>query len=193
MALAPLATTADLSALGVDTTDATLVASLLASVSADVREAAGAAISSTTSTVVIQGSREQWLALPGGPIVSVASVKIDDAAVADFRLVEGRLWRSSGWQGSRAPSLVEVAYTHGYDPVPADIVRLVCMLVSAGIHAAKDGFGSTRGVSSERVDDYQISFTRGDDEVVDPTEIPPRTRQTLRDRFGGSAHVTGSY
>ena len=52
---------------------------------------------------------------------------------------------------------------------------------------------SLTGVSSERVDDYQISFTRGDDEVVDPTEIPPRTRQMLRDRFGGSAHVTGSY
>lgn len=193
MALAPLATTADLSALGVDITDDTLVASLLASVSADVRKAAGVPISRVTSTVELAGSREQWLPLPGVPVVSVASASLEGSVVTDFRLIDGRLWRAGGWQATRAPSLVEVTFTHGYDPVPEEIVRLVCMLVSAGMHAAKEGFGSRRGVSSERIDDYQVSFTRGEDEVVDPTEIPQRTRDRLRQEFGGGVAVTGAY
>lgn len=193
MAPEPLATVADLSALGIDTTDTALVGSLLASVSAAVREAAGVMISRATSTIRLEGTREQWLALPGAPVVAVTAVELDGTAVNDHRVVGGRLWRPGGWQSTYAPSEVRVTLTHGYDPVPADIVKMVCTFVAAGVHEVTEGIGSNRGKSSERADDYQISFTRGEDEIVDMTELPQRTKDALRARFSGAVAVTGTY
>lgn len=187
----PLATTADLEALNIDTSSQTLVESLLESVSYAVREAAGAPISLTTSTVTTGGTREEYMTLPGGPLREVASVTVDGKPVTDWRLLDGRLWRPYGWGGAHVP--VEVTYTHGYDPVPADIVRMVCMFVSAGLHAAEDGFGVNRGKSYERGDDYQVGYLQGEAEIVDAAEIPERTRRMLRDRFGPGAYVTRGY
>src|SRR5690625_7223461 len=85
------------------------------------------------------------MALPGGPLREVASVTVDGKPVTDWRLLDGRLWRPYGWGGAHVP--IEGTYTHGYDPVPADIVRMVCMFVSAGLHAAEDGFGEIGSAS----------------------------------------------
>lgn len=193
MALEPLATVADLSARGITITPELTATTLLASVSAAVREAAGVPISQTVSDVTLMGSREQWLPLPFSPVTTVADVSISGVAVTDFLLADGRLWRSNGWQAAYPPSLVTLTVTHGYAVVPADIVTLVCAFVAAGAHAINEGVATNRGVSSERVDDYQISFTRGEDEVVDMTELPERTRAMLRRRFSPGAEVTGSF
>ena len=193
MAPEPLATVADLTALGIDTTNTALVGSLLASVSAAVRDAAGVLISRATSTITIEGTREQWLPLPGNPVLSVTGVELDGTTVTDHKLIGGRLWRPRGWQSTYAPSEVRLTLVHGYDPVPADIVKMVCTFVAAGIHEATEGIGANRGKSSERADDYQISFTRGEDEVVDMTELPQRTKDALRARFSGAVAVTGTY
>src|ERR1044072_4421586 len=106
MALDPLATTADLPA-SVDTSDAALVAQMLAAASAEVREAAGCAISEQTSTITIGGTSSRWLTLPGGPVTDVASVEVDGEAVTDWKLVDGRLWRACGWDGCE-PTQLEV-------------------------------------------------------------------------------------
>lgn len=192
MAHDPLATVADLTAYNVDTTNAALANKLLASVSEAVREAAGTPISKVTSTVVLTGSPERWLALPGGPVRSVASVVIDGDAVTDWRLRDGRLWRRCGWQGWCEPSEVEVTYDHGLDEVPADIVRLVCVYVAAGINQAGDGYDS-RNKAYERIDDWQVGFLQGGEEVVDHSELTDRTKADLAARFGGGAYVTGDY
>lgn len=194
MALDPLATAADLTALGVDTTDGVRVASLLASVSAAVRDAAGCTITSVTATVGgLQGSREQWFDIPGWAIRSVDEVLLNGVEVTDYRFIGGKLWRQSGWQPGRAPSEVEITYTQGLDNAPADIVKLVCTLVAAGLHEASEGMGETRGLTSTRVDDYAESYARGEDEVVDLTELPERTKESLAKRFGGGVAVIGTY
>lgn len=193
MALAPLATVDDMGTYcpGVDTSNTALVNGLLASVSAAVREAAGVTISSTTSTVTVTGSTDRWLRLPGGPVTAVSAVEIDGVAVTDYKLRDGMLWRASGWSGPCEPADIDVTYTQGYDPVPADIVRLVCLLTAAGITQDADGYG-TRGMAYTSVDDYREGYRQGEDEVVDHTELPERTRADLAARFGGGAFVTGS-
>ena len=193
MALDPLATVADLSAYNVDTTNATLVDRLLGAVSEAVREAAGTPISAVTSTVTLTGSQERWLALPGGPVTAVTSVSLDDEVLTDWRLRDGRLWRRCGWQSDCGPSDVEVTYSHGLATVPADVVRLVCMYVAAGVaQSSGDSYGD-RNKAYERIDDWQVGFRQGGDEVVDHTELTERTKADLAARFGGGAYVTGDY
>ena len=195
MALAPLATVDDLEALGVDvgSGDTGVADALLDSVSAAVRDAAGSVIAPpVTSTVTLPGVADAWLSLPLTPVTSVSAVKVDGEVVTDYRHVGSRLWRRSGWLNGCAPTLVEVTCTHGLPEAPADIVKLVCTLVAAGLIESDEGLGANRGVSGEGVDDYRVSFTRGEDEVVDKTELPERTRRMLARRFGGGAHVTRS-
>ena len=130
MALAPLASVADLEARGlaVDASEAAVVNVYLGVASAAVREAAGSAITRTTSTLTLEGGPGQRMTLPGPPIVSVDAVTVDGRTVSGWRLVSGRLWRAAGWSG-REPSEVEVTYTHGLVDVPDDIVDLVLSLI----------------------------------------------------------------
>lgn len=190
MALGNLATTADLAAVGVDTSSADAIDALLASASAAVREAAGCSITATTGTITLDGGTDRHVALPGWAIRSVDAVLWDGNAVTDFRLRGGKLFRAYGWGDDFDPPELTVTYTQGLDECPADIVNLVCSLVAAGLSRVGEGYDPKRGVSSERIDDYQRSFTRGEDEVVAPMELPPATRQWLASRFGKSAVVT---
>jgi hypothetical protein len=192
--MGPLATPEDVAKLGVDTSDTELVAFLLDSVSSAVRDAAGGPITSMTSTVTYPGTREQFLPLVGSPIRSVDRVVLDgrDLPDDDWLLRDTRLWRAQGWIGQHKN--VDVTYTFGLDTVPADIVKLVATLVAAGINEAADGVASKRNLAYMRIDDYQEGYLQGDNEVVDLTEIPQRTKDALRKRFSaGAAYVTGSY
>lgn len=194
MALEPLATLADLTELGIAITPAPLVDSLLTSVSAEIREAAGVMIGpKSTSTIKLTGGRERYLAIPATPVRSVSLVLLDGAAVSDWRLTDGRLWRACGWASDEGPSEVTVTLEHGLDEVPADIVRLACMLVAAGLAASTDGFEGHRGKQYTSIDDYREGYLSGAEEVVDPAEIPDRTRAMLRRRFGGGVYETGTY
>ena len=190
--LGNLAGTADLEARGLPSDPASLAGELLASVSAAVREAAGAPISRVTVDLTLTGTREQFLPLHVTPIVLVEAVAIEGRAVADWKLRDGRLWRPGGWGGQHQD--VTATVTYGYEPVPADIVGLVCSFVGAGLIAhAEGGLVRDRGISYERIDDYQYGLRSGDDEIVDVTELPQRVKDSLRARFSGQAHVIGTY
>lgn len=192
MPLEPLATLADLQARNIDAAEP-LASTMLAAASAEVREAAGSPISRTTSTVALTGWwHEQYLRLPGPPIVSVDTVAIDGVEVNDWRLDGDRLWRAAGWGRDYGPSTVTVTYTHGYTEVPADIVDLVCSLAGAGIAAAAEGYASRAGVVTERIDDYSVTYAQGAEAVATAMDLPERTRARLRARFGGSAGVVVS-
>lgn len=192
MALAPLATPADLEARNIDATEP-LASAMLAAASAEVRAAAGSPISQTTSTVRLTGWwYDQFLKLPGPPVVSVDKVEIDGDEVDDWRLSRDRLWRASGWGCDYGPSEVVVTYTHGFTAVPADIVDLVCSLAGAGIAAAQEGYASHAGVVTERIDDYSVTYAQGAEAVATVMELPERTRNRLRARFGGSARLVRS-
>lgn len=216
MALAPLATAADLAARGIPTDNPALVAAALAAASASVREAAGCPISQVTSTVTLWTEPSQRLDLPSRPVIGVASVDLDGTRLTvgrDYVVRGNALWRirhhrGLGWSASAvhqqgrlgckwhadgdAPSEVVVTFTHGLVEVPGDIVDLVCSLVAAGTAASVTGYDPNRNLAYERVDDYQRGFRQGDDEVVNPMLLPERTRAWLRRRFGSGVAVAGA-
>lgn len=195
MAAPPLATAADLDARGISYTPAQADA-FLAAASEAVRDAAGYVISRTVSTVTFEAPSGPWLPL-SWPVVSVASVSVDGTVVDDWRLVDGRLWRQVGWRADRhEPSVVSVTLTHGYDPVPADIVDLVCAMVGSAVAASADGYQSTSGLQSRtrQVDDYRETDTyeTGAAGVSGRMELPAPTRDWLRRRFSGAVFTTGA-
>jgi len=187
VALAPLATAADLSARQYDVTNTTRVTAALAAASASVRDAAGCSISQETSTITLWGGDSRTLDLPGGPITDVSSVSSSDIDVTGWRLADGSLWLARGW-GACEPVAVTVTYTHGYPTVPEDIVDLVCEL--AGASMLSDGDPHDHRIVSEAIDDSRTGWSS--DGPVSVLELPERTRLLLRQRFGGGVYVTGS-
>lgn len=196
MALEPLATVADLVDLGIDTSNTALANFLLDSVSAEVRDAAGVPITLTTSTVEIATEASRRIELPARPVRSVESVQLDGEPLtegSDYVLRSGCLWRVDGCAWHRygtVPGLLTVEFTHGYDEAPADVVRMVCMYVAAGINAAADKFAGHRGLQYVSIDDYREGYLSGTDEVVDPASLTERTKRDLRARFGTFAGPT---
>ncbi len=190
--LEPLASKKDLEARGLPAEPENLLKVLLESVSAAVREAAGVPISAVSTTLTLAGTREQFLQLPVGPVVTVDSVTIEGVPVTGWKLRDGRLWRAAGWAGQSRD--VEVTLTYGYQTVPADIVQLVCSFVGAGMISAQDGdLVRDRGLAYTSIDDFREGYRTGDSEIVDVTELPDRVKNSLRARFSGGAHVTGGY
>lgn len=188
MALPDLATTADLTARGMDATDAD---AFLASASAAIRDAAGVPITRGTFTVKLTGFPDRPLRLPAQPIVSVDSVEIDGTAVTDWKLVSGRLWRRCGWARCHdEPSTITVTQTCGLTEVPADIVDLACSLVGLARKMAASGEYASRGdLVGVRIDDYGENYSQAIRQLAGPLELPDGTRARLRARFGGGATV----
>lgn len=187
MALAPLASTADLEARGIDTTNATRVTALLNAASAAVRAAAGSPITATTATISLPTPEGRRLVLPA-PVRSVSSVEIDGQPITDYRKSGNSLWRDGWGAPCELPGEVVVTLTFGLAEAPADVVDLVCNLVGAGLAHADAGYESRSGVvnTSERIDDYDrsVSYAQGGDATATPMEIPEGTRRSLRRRFG---------
>src|SRR5690625_3818417 len=102
----PLATVDDLEGRGITVEPQVLAESLLASVSAAVRDAAGSPISLEESTITLSGTPSQWLPLSVYAPRDPSAVTIDDVEVTDFKLIDSRLWRSGGWVIRSEPSLV---------------------------------------------------------------------------------------
>lgn len=200
--MASLATIADLTARGivVDPSETAIVQEYLDEASAIVRDAAGCLISKTTGTIKLQGDTDRWLRLPGPPVESVSAVTIDDVAVTDFKVRGDSLWRECGWQRvgwhcSLIPSEIAVTYTHGYDPVPDDIIGLVCRLAAQALVAYRNAGGDgataigTRPAQSERIGDYSITYSGGSTNEAAGTgtmALNDWQREKLAARFGAS-------
>lgn len=194
MALTPLAGIEDLSkrGLAVEPQETAITEVYLDVASTAVREAAGTPISTTTSTVTVEGEAGQWLRLPGAPVSSVATVKLDGVTVTDWRLRSGMLWRAAGWTGCDGPSEVEVTYTHGLPSVPADIIDLVCRMAAAALvsyRAQEDGSGLAAGktVTSERLGDWAVTYAT--DGRITEMELSTSWTERLAARFGGGAYL----
>lgn len=169
MSFPPLATTADLTTYlnGRQLSDAqTALAQLLLNAVSEVirgRDVTGQILSRATTTVeLLVDPSEPWITLPQQPVVSVAAVKVGDQPVidSDYRRVGGRLFRYCGWYSASTtttvvpridPPTVEVTYTHGYDPVPADVVTAACMWVDTAM-------GGSVPVRSKQIGDYSVSY-----------------------------------
>lgn len=203
MALAPLATTADLDARGI-VSNFDQAEKFLEIASAVVRNAAGTPISEVTSTVTLDGyHNEPWLRLPGSPVTAVESVTVDGVEVDDWRHAGERVWRwqgwaSGGWPGR--PSTVSVTYTHGLSTVPEEIVDLVCAMVAAAKSALDtddEGLGlavDNGRVQSVTIDSFTETYSTSGDavEAITQMTLPARTRAWLANQFGNGVSTVTS-
>lgn len=186
MALASLATSADLTARGIDVTNAARITLALTVASAAIRDAAGAAIGALSSTVTVPAPKGRLLSLPG-PITEIVSVSIDGTAVTNFETLPNGIYRHCGWGSQPVPVTVE--YDHGLAAVPVDIVDLTCQLAIAWLNHTAEGGGSTAGLESVKLDDAAESYTAEAAGQISPVYIPKVTRDWLAARFGGGVYV----
>ena len=189
-----LATLQDLRKYGIDVPDNTVALSLLDSVSAAVRDAAGCPITMGEWTVDLPGEQSRKLDLPCRAVRAVSKVLVDGRPIEDWRLFGSSLYRAEPWSPfGGIPSTVTVTFQGGWDPVPEDIVRLVCSYVAAGLHQLADGGpGAHSGIAYERLDDAQVGYTH-DGTQIDATELPEATRRSLRNRFGANVSSIGVF
>jgi hypothetical protein len=194
MSLPDLATTADLSARGVEPDDDDIAEVFLAVASSVVRAAAQSPVVETTSTVTLWGlDGDRYLDLPGKPVTDVSAVSVDGAALTDgaYKLIQGRLWRLCGWGHASCPAEVVVTMTHGYLTAPEWVVQIVCDLAIAGIKAAPNGARDPR-IFVESLGPYSVTYSQAGALVATAMELPTATRQALRKAFGGGAALVAA-
>jgi hypothetical protein len=79
---------------------------------------------------------------------------------------------------------VTLTMTHGLDPVPADIVDLVCRMAAQALLAFRGGDPAPRQVSSERIGDYSVTYADTESGVMSLTTYQANK---LAARFGNGA------
>lgn len=197
MALTPLATAAQLATrLGVPAytgLELAQVTELLSDASDEIRSICGAPINRLTSTVTFYADRAGRIEIPAFPVVSVGSVEVNGQALASsaYRVRSRALYLPVCKDDE-----VTLTFTHGWDPIPGELVKWTCVLAAAaraGV-TATDSLGLTAGVGqrSESIDDYQISVSgpeaSGGDAATGLT-LPPRICDRLRAAYGGSGLI----
>lgn len=188
--LPALATTSDLTARGITIPAGMDDATLLDAASQEVREAAGCPILEATSTVTFVVEDRCQFDLPGSPVTAVSSVTVDSVAVTGWELFGATVTMPDGWTHC-LPKLVTVTYTHGLPEVPADIVDLVCGMVSIAANTGETYGDDTVG-SSVKLGEYSESRTRAPGTASpSPMTLPDAVRNRLRARFGTSAVMVG--
>lgn len=179
----------------VDESETAMVNELIGSASSAITSAAGTGILSATSTVEVLGLEEQLLNLPGTPIRRVEEILADGDLIHpdSYRVTGNGIYRAQGWACGRNLPLLRVTYFHGFDEVPKDIQTLCASMVIAGLIAAREGGWDLQNgrTSSIGIDDYREGYaTSGEGiEQVTPMDLPKRTRDALRQRFGGAVAV----
>jgi hypothetical protein len=170
------------------------VEALLLDASSEMRSIIGSPVTRLTSTLTLWPDRPGRVELPVVPVISIASVAVSGVELATtewtLRYRTLRLPTSAGKEDE-----VTVTLTHGWDPIPDDIVKWTCVLAAAAKAAADDGtLGMTAGVvsGSEAIDDYQHSWqgpeASGGDGAAGMT-LPPRIADRLRATYGGSGLI----
>lgn len=121
--------------------------------------------------------------LPQRPVVDVTAVSIDGTATTDW-WQEGNdlLLRSWSWAqppAANRPPQVEVTYTHGWHPIPGDIVAIV-------LQAANRVIVNPSGIRSETVGGISTTYlipATGENLGV----LLSRTEQRVLDRYRRTA------
>lgn len=152
--MAALATAADATRFGY-TLPAGQEDELLDRASVRLRRAAGQQISETTSTVRLRVDGGV-VTLPGPPVSAVTSV----ARLAEDGGTTLTGWRWDGYDRITCiPSCydVNVTYSHGFSPIPDELLELVCS-VAARLGSAPTSGGMEAGVRSESIDDYSVTY-----------------------------------
>lgn len=199
-----LATTEDLRiALQLATIDTTVAGMLIECATAVVQEAAGQRIVQVVDDVqTLLGTTDSWLDLPQIPVTAVSSVVREGTTLTltdDYKRFGNRLWSRSGWQANIGwyggdwrpsygdswlgpePGTVVVTYTHGYAPGSQDLQLARSAVVAL---AAKVYTSPAPGVSSESIDDYQISYAVSSAATTSAMDASPYLKASLRKKYG---------
>lgn len=123
--------------------------------------------------VALPGTRDRELVLPAWPVVSVATVKLDGVAVAatSYRRVGQSLFRELGW--GEPGGIVEVTYTHGYDPIPEDI-RVVTLQMAAR------SLQNPLGIRQEGIGSYSVTYAGDGPGIGDDPLLASLSRYRVR-------------
>lgn len=182
----PFATVADLTAaLGVAAPAGGSVAYVqmldaLNDASDDLRDIVGQAINRGTSTVTVWASPGGIVRLPAVPVVSVASVLSEGAAV-DYEILDSASLLVPECLGYK----LVVTYTHGWSPIPGILRKWCKVLAAASIAAAKTGnLGLAGGIASVAVDDGRVTWATGAGENGTGVAVPDAVAVKLRATYG---------
>lgn len=132
--------------------------------SAEFSAAADTWFAATTTTWSAAAFGGTDIRLPFTNVTAVSAVRVNGVAVTGWVLVAGVLYRTAGFgtSGSYPPAALEVDLTHGYATVPDDVKRAVLDMAAAD-------YDNPTKVTSERLDDYQVTYFTG-------SAIPPSGR-----------------
>ena len=160
---------------------------LLEVASSSITAAAGSPIMRGTHTVVLPGVDRKRQPLPFRPVISVESVLVDGVLDNSWKLIGDALYRDKDWASPNEPTSVQVTFTAGFMNVPEDVKRLCCSMVAAGLAQTENGGLKTHaGIAYERIDDYQVGYTQGENALVDAMQLPEATCKMLRTRFSST-------
>lgn len=198
-----LATTTDLASFMQSDLDLSTATLLVETATAIVQQACGGQriVEVVGDVATLGGYSDSWLDLPQIPVTAVASVVLDGTTLTagtDYKVVGNRIWRASGWQANtgypwdwpstwesplvppgypvQQPSTVVVTYTHGY-PAGSQHLQLAR---SAVLSLARGGYANPSGATSERIDDYSISY----DAMAGRMEAAPHLKSALAKKYG---------
>lgn len=134
---------------------------LLDDVSAVIRRHARQQLSAGTTTVNLTASRGR-VALPERPVTAVASVETLDGDPIDFTWYTGDPFLTIGSSGVNAfdreplrcgSQRFTVVYSHGYNPIPGDLVAVCCQVVGRALGTGPE----SAGIQSETLGAYSYS------------------------------------
>lgn len=135
-------------------------------------------------TFELLGTTDSWLDLPQRPVTAVTAVTVDggDPLVegTDYVRYGSRLWRSCGWaRCASEPSKVSGTYTHGYDPIERGFqpARSTALMLAASVASGPVG------VTSERIDDYQVMY----EQMAARLDASPFLLKALQRQYGRRA------
>lgn len=153
---------------------------LLVDASATVRRGAGGQIISRATSTMRLPVKSGRVRLPQRPVVSVTAVTdiagnplVHSWDGLDMVTVQSNVdsWSAEPWRnGIRA---VDVTFVHGYDPVPDEVIGVVCSVVLRALGRPVDG-GATQ---SETIAGY--SYTVGVIGAAGPMGLLPAEREIL--------------
>lgn len=152
---------------------------LLAIASTKVRTYTGVNFTSTTETKRLR-VRAGKVRLPQAPVTAVSGVVDMDGNTVSHEWYAGRvvdcnptLLNEFEINLRRIPvQWVDVTYTHGYDPIPDDVVGVVCDMVAAALDSPPEGapvvsetmgpFSESHGTTGSGVGGVQLTQTMRD-------------------------------
>lgn len=197
----PLATLNDvIDRLGRDLTagEAARIDALLLDVSASVRKYTGQDFTEATTTLRTR-VRRGVVTLPQRPVTAVTSVdnvatstatffRWDGLDRVTFAMSELDAWQWEPFRIGTGPPVVDIEYTHGYDPIPDDIIGVVSSIAMRAL-GRKPEEGA---VQQESIAGY--SYSIGSAGAAGGFGMLPDERSVL-DRYrrvGGWVDVTGA-